>query len=187
MIPQTLDDIERRIVDGLDKLAKDDLDKHSMLKRPDWTKNVKRVLIEAANSYPVKQNEQVLMVSASGSSEYGAEPEWLFDLTWYVNHNGKREGENRIRYKRQILVMECEWSAKPFRIMEDFQKLMIAKCEYRVMVFNRKNGDLAKKTFDILINEVKSFDQSEKGDRYLLCGMNNLTGYFHFRHYIHQA
>lgn len=120
--------------------------------------------------------EKGFWVDVSGMNEFAeAYPgrvgnEFLYDLTCL-----KRDGE----WLEEIpLVAECEWG-KPQGIEYDFQKLLLARADVRLMVFNGnhyrtddprssdaktsiESGGLEK-----FVDYIKKYKQTKKGDAYL--------------------
>ncbi len=99
--------------------------------------------------------------------------EWLYDLHWY------EEDETDDYLPTSLpLVVECEWEAKRkddnivlFNgIKYDFQKLLVANADLRLMVFRirkrDKENDLAElnKYFD---KAIKSYGNLAKGSKFL--------------------
>lgn len=95
--------------------------------------------------------------------------EWLFDLAWY-KYNSKRQMENL------FLAMESEWG-KEADIRVDFEKLLVARSQYRLMVFQGNSIDTITNN---LINRIDTFQESQKGDRYLFAGWDWDTQKFIF-------
>jgi hypothetical protein len=168
----TADNIEKEIVKALEDVATDALKAKSKGNEhiwPDnkWTKEIKNRMIELAKYHDFK---------ASGSTCDGAScGEWLFDIAWYkYNDKPKKELVN------VFLSMEIEWGGYT-DIRVDFEKLLVARTNYRVMVF-QSNTVYKKK--DELIDRIKAYQGSQKGDRYLLIGWNNKKQNFEMYHYI---
>src|SRR5690348_17184672 len=74
-------------------------------------------------------------VAASGASpnRFG---EWLYDICWLDYALGK-DGVP-LHLKRVRLAAECEWG-NPGDVEDDFEKLLAARADIRVMVFESKN------------------------------------------------
>ena len=95
------------------------------------------------------------------SSRKGDPSEWLWDLCWH-----QREDSGSL--KEVPLVAEIEWGNFD-KIMEDFEKLLVARALVRVMVYDaRKKGKYtAKDIAEKLRSRVKEFN-GKRGDVYLL-------------------
>ena len=85
--------------------------------------------------------------------------EWLYDVTW-------------IRYEEDfvteaVLVAECEWLPGE-AILEDFQKLLLARASVRLMSFQSRNRAKSKEIAEYLARQVRTFIRSSDEDRWLL-------------------
>lgn len=97
----------------------------------------------------------------------------MFDLCWLDY------GEEDTWLKRVPLVLESEW-LRPDDVDDDFQKLLIARADLRVMVFGAKTREEFSSTVDRLRRWVDEFEASIPGDRFLLCGWCNDTSGFRY-------
>lgn len=70
------------------------------------------------------------------------------------------------------LVLESEWATDQKSIDEDFQKLLLARAEHRVMIFQQKTLPDVEDVYDHLSRQISAFSRSQPGDRYLLAGLN---------------
>jgi hypothetical protein len=125
-----------------------------------WTDGIHQRMCEIGHSH-------AFLVFASKSRCVAADgPEWLYDHHWRVSND-----ENT--FIRIPLVMEIEWGfgAKTIfgKIVEDFQMLVLARADLRVMVF--QCDDVASVT-DKLIAMVENFEGSQQGDRWLFAGFD---------------
>lgn len=102
-------------------------------------------------------------------------PEWLYDHHW-------RLSEGDCEFVRIPLIMEIEWgfgNASLFeKVLDDFLKLVQARTDLRVMVFQ---GNGIDKTTDDLISKAKRFSLNQKGDLYLFAGWGWDTEKMHCR------
>jgi len=145
------------------------------LGRTEWTWLIKKAFIELGmkHSYKVctaRTAEQCEELTYGNITcvEWG---EWLYDLVWYTESQGEVHGE-----KLTIsvpLVMECEWGVGIPNMALDFNKLLVANADLRVMVC----GAYDKETTDNFIayceRAVQSYQQGHIGDCFLLCLMPN--------------
>jgi hypothetical protein len=93
--------------------------------------------------------------------------EWLFDLTWLK--------KDRNGFSSALpLILESKWG-DPGEVSDDFQKLMVARARHRVIVFDQGRGE---RMMDGLLEEVRHFEGSTPGDRYLFAGWS--PNYFSF-------
>ena len=103
--------------------------------------------------------------------------EWLFDLCW-LNYS---DDQNQKWLIRAPLVLECEWGSTK-NITDDFQKLLLARADLRVMVFSGRTNSLTLKTAELLKTFTKKYTATSSDDHYLLCGWSGENRRFHFEH-----
>jgi hypothetical protein len=135
-----------------------------------WTKEVKKAIVEigskegyrtACNGYP----------SDEGS-------EWLYDILWYKS----KEGEDGNFYMSSVhLIAECEWGSYR-EIIGDFEKLLVARSKYRIMVFQDNSEDAVKELMEDMIKRIEQFEHPEKEDRYIFAGWAKKK--WMFKHYV---
>jgi hypothetical protein len=104
--------------------------------------------------------------------------EWLYDLCWVEETRAER-------VVGLPLAMESEWN--PYALSEDFQKLMVSKAEHRVMVISAKTKEAFKRSVESLIDEVKSYKESQYNDRYLFLGWIEKDEFFKSKLYVHES
>ena len=87
--------------------------------------------------------------------------EWLYDVTCFQYEEPWPTGQ------RMLLVAEVEWGGKKphAAVLEDFAKLLVARAEMRVMVYNQKHAPI-----DELVGYVRQCHDSQIGDTYLIAG-----------------
>lgn len=146
------DDIEKQIIEGLNSLVQNIKDEH-WDSNGYWTKIIKEKLYDLA-----KNQNQDLLVAASGleKADWG---EWLFDMIWYKYENSS--------LKDVYLVVESEWNLDEENIQLDFEKLLIAKSRYRLLIFQALTEEKAVEIIENFNKIVENCSQSVKGDRYL--------------------
>jgi len=86
--------------------------------------------------------------------------EWLFDLTWTE--------EDSDQLWSIPLVVESEWHRSDERVWDDFEKLLAARAEHRLMIVWRPRKAQAERLFENLIATIENFRLTQPGDRYLL-------------------
>jgi hypothetical protein len=81
-------------------------------------------------------------------------PEWLYNLVWYDGRCGE--------LRDVILAAEIEWATWAHtdedglnKILYDFEKLLVARTEYRIIIFQGKN-DFIDRTFERLEKSVRN-------------------------------
>ena len=93
----------------------------------------------------------------------------LYDMLWYSPKTlSYLPGDNTIFYKIH-LVLECEWKRNVGEIMYDFQKLIQARADHRVMIFESDDTDLM---IDRMIEYAELSPLSVKGDRFLIAALH---------------
>ena len=98
--------------------------------------------------------------------------EWLFDQVWmnWIPDPG--------RLIRIGLAVECEWSLRRNDILDDFEKLLVARAEVRLMIFQARTAQDVNALFDLLRAETQEFTQHQCGDYYMLAGYDIEDGEF---------
>lgn len=186
------DPIEQEIVNALTRFHPIALAEANKIHTdPDWNKAVKAILGTIGNqnryiSYfndgrgrPYAEIQKVVQeVFGAGVQIANTMNEWLYDLLWWDQGQG---------HVIDIpLVAEIEWG-NANQIRDDFQKLLLARSKYRVVVFQSFNEtlDWCKTLIQELITEhIRKFKPTISGDRYLFCAyVNNQYG-FHFESYV---
>lgn len=105
----------------------------------------------------------------------------LYDMLWYTPKVLPDLPVRNTIFDKIHLVLECEWKKDMSEIMYDFQKLVQARSDHRVMIFESFETD---KTIDILIHYIESSSLSVKGDRYLIAALRAEDGVFNFKSYV---
>ncbi len=128
--------------------------------RAGWTREIKEQLCQLGRSLGYK-------VGASGcGADWG---EWLYDMTWF------EMWEDRIA--RLPLILESEWIFEG--IEDDFYKLLQARADLRVLVFEGHNTAIVSK-FDKLKSRLREFTDTSPRDRYLFAAFDWDGGEFIF-------
>jgi hypothetical protein len=119
-----------------------------------WTVAVKEALVSVGRSFG-------WLTAANGcNSDEGKE--WLYDVVWYQL--------DRAGHMTDVpLVAESEWGGEN-AIKEDFEKLLVARSKYRVMVFQADSEDAVRNLFRKMRIWVSKFHCTRPGDRFLLVG-----------------
>jgi hypothetical protein len=138
-------------------------------KDSNWTNVIHKRLAE------IGHNHGFLVFASKNRCPTANCPEWLYDHHWRVPGNGST-------LVRIPLVMEIErgWGAATIfdKITEDFLKLVQARADLRVMVF-QCNGVVS--ITDKLIAMAEDFDGTQQGDRWLFAGWGWDTNQMHCR------
>jgi hypothetical protein len=111
--------------------------------------------------------------------------EWLYDLHWYTEKNGYQPTS-------LPLVVECEWSLKRKEdkyndpcsaIKYDFQKLLVANAELRLMIFKITRGKKHKKNSDLdkyFDKTIESYGNLEENSIFLFIAFDERAKTFHY-------
>ena len=129
-----------------------------------WTYTVKSELCSAGKALGYDVCTSSVTRADSG--------EWLFDQVWLDWIPDPRQ------LKRIGLVVECEWSMTCEAIFYDFEKLLVARADVRLMIFQARNAERVKQIFSRMKEEARDFFQSQSGDCYMLVGYDNAESVF---------
>jgi hypothetical protein len=101
------------------------------------------------------------------------EREWLYDLIWYRNSADGHLSE-------VYLVLESEWNGAAADIKNDFEKLLLAKAELKIMVFQCFDQNLSD-LFELLERGIRAFEKRSANETYILAAFNNSSYSFDVR------
>jgi hypothetical protein len=76
--------------------------------------------------------------------------------------------------------MECEWNLDENNIWDDFDKLRVVRCKYRVFIFNQYNKTEIEYMMKQFKEEINKFKSTLPGDRYLIAGYSRNEDEFIF-------
>ena len=108
-----------------------------------WTTDIKTELCEEGKELGYR-------VAASGVDS-AKDKEWLFDVVWMT-----LDWEPFRQLKRIHLVVESEWG-NDGDIADDFEKLLVARSDVRLMVFEKRNKSKVEEGFNRLEREAREF------------------------------
>jgi hypothetical protein len=119
----------KEICDALDsvckRLTKDDSSKT-------WTDAIKKALL-------VVGKRKKYDVGVSKNINGRDFDEWLYDMIWLKQiQNGKEDYPFPIKVP---FIMESEWANQNYKVLEDFDKLLICKADIKLLVHQR-NSDV---------------------------------------------
>ena len=125
--------------------------------RDEGTREVKSALCRACRNFDAD-----LGISANGVASGLADArEWLYDVSaqYYDDDDGEY-------LNRSALAAECEWSGER-SIRYDFQKLLIARADLRLMVFDGTKSPGYRDIFLKLARYICRCTHTEVGDAWL--------------------
>jgi hypothetical protein len=149
----------------------------------------RRLGIDANGGWPLLIKQQLAQlgdaldyaVRTSGTARPGADGgPWsdpCFDITWlHVAGDGTHAAS-------VPLVLEFEWHlAHQADIDDNFQELLLARADLRVMVFQQRTAAAVQAVMDTLERQAKACAAAGSGAVYLLCGYDwEDTRHFAFR------
>ena len=152
---------------------------------PNWTKGVKAIFGGIGNQRgyktyfsdgagrPFNQIQQDISNQALGGAHvpniFG---EWLYDILWWE--------QNQSGYVTDIpLVCELEWG-NINAVKDDFQKLLLARSKYRIMIFQ-----CGRNIIQCFKAQIQQFNLTQNGDQYLFCSWEGNNKGFYFELYVH--
>ena len=107
---------------------------------------------------------------------YRDDKEWLFDVVWMSLAWEPRQ------LGRIHLVIEVEWG-NCGDIMDDFDKLLVARSDVRLMIFQASNQKQVEEPLSLLKAEAQGFEPSQTGDYHLLAGYDCENSTFLWREF----
>tara|TARA_R110002073_G_scaffold17163_1_gene64953 strand:+ start:2045 stop:2593 length:549 start_codon:yes stop_codon:yes gene_type:complete len=162
---------------GLARLLDEDGYDREWFKPSDWTLRIKILLAEIGFTRDYS-------VWASGLNDIDESParkvnqEWLYDLVW-INY----EGRGPTRTLRSIpLAAESEMGPWP-EVIDDFEKLIIANADIKIMLFHSNDVARAESMCDDLQKRVQEFEGQWIRSEYLLGCIAWKDGIFVFRQF----
>ena len=117
---------------------------------PEWTRAIKTELCQLGNKLNYWTCASACEVAHGG--------EYLFDVTW-LGYDGNF-------LTTAALVAECEWSNFG-HISEDFQKLLIARADIRLMIFDGSHSPYSQVIAENLARQVRYFRRSSYDELWL--------------------
>lgn len=86
---------------------------------------------------------------------------WLYDLIWYTNDKSNQ-------LSSLPLIVECEWRKKYDAIKYDFEKLLVGKAKYKIMLF-QATGDKIWEYVDKMKAGIDAFGGCKNEVYILVC------------------
>jgi hypothetical protein len=139
--------------------------------RPGWSGLVKTAFIQLAEKQGYKVctalSEEAKLTLTDDERKCVEWGEWLYDLVWYAY---EKDDETGVEHTTSVpLVMECEWNISLKDIATDFDKLLVANADLRVMVCGWYDPGEPDAIITYCERAVQSFEQGRYGDQFLIC------------------
>ena len=119
-----------------------------------WSVAVKSAIVSVGREFG--------WLTAANGCETEEGKEWLYDVVWYQSDCAHHMTD-------VPLVAESEWGDEN-AIKEDFEKLLVSRSRYRVMVFQADSDEAVLRLFQKMRLWIAKFHRTTVGDRYLLAG-----------------
>jgi hypothetical protein len=166
---QFYDIIEKKVMVGLNQVSRASIEEGWANDDSKWTQKIKEKL------WTLGLNLGFEICSHNIGGIELIHGEWLYDMTWLEYDRRGKEG-----YLIDIpLVMESEWGKRD-KVIDDFEKLLLARAKNKIMIFQMKNSDEINKMFDEFKKIILLFKRSDSLDRYLFAGLNYKENKFEF-------
>ena len=161
-------EIMRAVQRGLNSLEVDKAESDTI-----WTKAVKTKLCEIGRG---RFGYRVHARTNEVDEAYRDGGEWLYDVTWLEY---EKSGRGLVDAP---LIAECEWG--DFEdIVEDFEKLLLARAGVRLMVFDGNYKPGSKEIGERLAGKVREFNGSRAEDAWLLAAWERSDDGWSFKYF----
>ncbi len=105
--------------------------------------------------------------------------EFLYDVCFLVTGGISQDGyfAPQTPLRKALIVLECEWKNNKTNIshnndiLYDFSKLLMARSELRVLVFDKSSNNRFRSIKQDVQLAIAAFEQGAEADRYLICGL----------------
>ena len=148
----------------------------------EWNKAVKTKLCKIGQKFGCKVGARADEVDEA-DRDYG---EWLYDVTW-LEYERERDGLKwpAMALIEALLVAECEWGrGKNLEyIVEDFEKLLLARADIRLMIFDGNHKPGSKEIAERLAGKVREFKSSRAEDTWLLAAWEGSNDDWSFKYF----
>ena len=178
--PIVKDDIAPKIIEHL---AKNMESYFQCINRPERTRFVKKELVKLGHKLGFRVYANGL--TREDLKEIGVEfvnREWLFDLHWFTN------GVEPYSVQSLPLVVECEWNPRRkgdsktlySGIKYDFQKLLIANADLRLMIFKIAKEQELELLGEYFNNSIQNYQHLNNGSKFLFIAYDLNMLCFHY-------
>jgi len=171
MTEQEINKVIERIKDTLNQAAENAKAKSCMNRG--WTRECLHGLAKLGNECDCATCPEVSTMKG----------EWLYDMIWYKEIEDGTDDRD-IWPKRMsdvVLVAESEWSNWIGDIRYDFQKLVQAKAQIKLLICEGVNDD----EYASLVKDIESFEHRDPQERYLFAIYDGRDGVkkFDYKYY----
>jgi hypothetical protein len=143
----TVDEIEDKICKAIRSVPIDSLKGDGA-----WTKAIFKAIADLGT----KLDYHICSSRSDGEYDGG----WLYDLIWYEN-------DEKGQLKSLPLVLESEWDKNYKGVKYDFEKLLIARAKYKIMIFQARRKKLPQ-FFQQMQSAIEAFHTASEDESYLL-------------------
>ena len=84
----------------------------------------------------------------------------MYDLSWCENH---ADGQFKGQLKSVPLILESEWNSSWDYIKYDFEKLLMGRAKYKIMIF-QGSGEQKDQNFKKMESGIEAFAGGSIGD-----------------------
>jgi hypothetical protein len=158
---ESMDDVELAIRTALENIR-------AKAKPEKW--KIDKFRSKAVKKAIVGIGEQFGWRTAANGCKTDERKEWLYDIAWF-----------QLDYVKNItdvpLVVEVEWGTRKY-IKYDFEKLLVSRSKYRVMVFKAASDSAVRDLFREMRQWITKFHRTTIGDRYLLVGWSRKSDHW---------
>lgn len=164
MIVEELTEIEGALQDVLEKVRLEWVNQQ-LYGDKKWTYRIKELLGQAGT-------QMGYQVCSTGFDCYHGE--WLYDLVWYEENDEKR-------LISVPLIVESEWNRGFGNIKYDFEKLLLANADHRLMICQARPKHI-NSLLEYFTNAVKDYKLLKSGDRFLIAILDDyMSGNFIYK------
>ena len=100
------------------------------------------------------------------------EPEWLYDLIWYIENSS-------VKLNHIPLAVESEWDLHDDGIKYDFEKLLIANAELKLMIC-QVYPSRKEKVLQYFQEAIQAYELGKTGERFLIAILDTEEEIFDF-------
>jgi hypothetical protein len=149
------DAIEKEIINALNTFLAE-VETRTLRGDANWTRRIKEVLDGLGDKIMDENNRNIFEQGCN-------ENEWLYDFVLYEID----ETDSIERLQNILLVAEIEWNKSLLGIKYDFEKLLVANAEHRLMICQAK-PNRQKQLEEYFEKAINSYRLLKQGDRFMI-------------------